>query len=195
MPHLERDAELTKEIDNIDQTRDRIVALRRTIFTARNNVGLLDFNPGQKLDQPVADLAKLCDYEEFRFPKRTDFPEPRNGKPKDGKTDYEVAIEAYYAKLEGLVGKPGNAPRKDACDVKSKDLDMQLNARKKERDAIRGPRQKILEQFQANAAKVRVELYRVVPREPQEPQEPPRLIRVPTVVHSRATQFMAHYPA
>lgn len=185
MPQLERDAELTKEINNIEQIRDRIVALRRTILAARNNVGLLDSNPGQKLDQPVADLAKLCDYEEFLFPKRTDYPEPRNGKPKDGKTDYEVAIEAYYAKLEELAGKPGNAPRKDACDAKLKDLEMQLNARKKERDAIRGPRQKILEQFQANAAKVRVELYRVVPREPQEPQEPPRLIRVPTVVHLR----------
>ena len=182
MPTLPKEDELSREIDTLNKTKKRIIEKRAELIEIRKKVKPLDTQEGSKYDNPVAELAKLCDVPEFSFPRESQYPDPEKNKRKEGKSPYEKAVDNFKVQLDELIGKPGGGKREDVCDKKVKAIELETEKKIKERDTLRAPRSKTLEEFQSEALAARIELFRVVPRETGGDQATPRLIRVPTVV-------------
>jgi hypothetical protein len=182
MPPLPKEVELKQSIDTLSENRRRILEKRRVINLLRANPDNLAFEGASKLNGPVGELAKLCDFPELVYPRESDYPDPERGKRKSGKSPFDEAVEKYYLKLDELIGNKGINITNSMCDKKIKLIDKEIVIQKNSRDAFSTPRLATLEDFQAATLAARLELYRVVPREPREPNETPRLIRVPTVV-------------
>ncbi|MFM7073739.1 MAG: hypothetical protein ACKO38_18285, partial [Planctomycetota bacterium] len=184
MPLVPKEVELKQAIDTLSENKKRILEKRRVIDNLRMNANSLALEEASKLDGPVGELGKLCDWPELLFPREADYPDPEKGKRKSGKSPFENAVESYYLKLDELIGISGGKNTNSVSELTIRMIEKDLATTRKERDAISAPRLKILGDFQAATRAARVEIYRVVPREPREPNETPRLIRVPTVVTS-----------